>query len=59
MPTPWQVALALAPAAISRHAAIPGTSSIEHLEQNVAPSLRLSERRIEKLAGVPELVGSR
>ena len=39
---------------------IPGTSSIEHLEQNVtAASLRLSEEDYEKFAGVPELVGSR
>jgi aryl-alcohol dehydrogenase-like predicted oxidoreductase len=35
---------------------IPGTSSIEHLEQNVAAaSLRLSEEEYEKLASVPEL----
>ncbi len=39
---------------------IPGTSSIEHLEQNVAAaSLRLSEEEYVKLAGVPQLVGSR
>ncbi|HEV7511219.1 MAG TPA: aldo/keto reductase [Candidatus Acidoferrum sp.] len=39
---------------------IPGTSSIEHLEQNVAAaSLRLSEEEYAKLAGVPELIGSR
>ena len=39
---------------------IPGTSSIEHLEQNVAAvSLRLSEGEYAKLAGVPELIGSR
>src|SRR5208283_3712352 len=39
---------------------IPGTSSIEHLEQNVAAaSLRLTEEEYEQLAGVPELVGSR
>jgi pyridoxine 4-dehydrogenase len=39
---------------------IPGTSSIEHLEQNVAAaSLRLTEEEYEKLSGVPELVGSR
>lgn len=39
---------------------IPGTSSVEHLEQNLAAaSLRLSEEEYEKLAGVPELVGSR
>jgi aryl-alcohol dehydrogenase-like predicted oxidoreductase len=39
---------------------IPGTSSIEHLEQNVAAaSLRLTEEEYERLLGVPELVGSR
>jgi pyridoxine 4-dehydrogenase len=39
---------------------IPGTSSIEHLEQNVAAaSLRLNEGEYEELAGVPELVASR
>jgi pyridoxine 4-dehydrogenase len=39
---------------------IPGTSSIEHLEQNVAAaSLHLAEEEYEELCGVPELVGSR
>jgi pyridoxine 4-dehydrogenase len=39
---------------------IPGTSSIEHLEQNVgAAILRLSEEECGKLSGVPELVGTR
>jgi pyridoxine 4-dehydrogenase len=39
---------------------IPGTSSIEHLEQNVAAaSLRLAEEEYEELSGVPELVSSR
>ena len=39
---------------------IPGTSSIEHLEENVtAASLRLTDEEYEKLSGVPELVGSR
>jgi len=39
---------------------IPGTSSIEHLEQNVAAaSLRLAEEEFEELSGVRELVGSR
>jgi aryl-alcohol dehydrogenase-like predicted oxidoreductase len=39
---------------------IPGTSSIEHLEQNVAAaSLRLAEEEYEELAGVSELVESR
>ena len=39
---------------------IPGTSSAEHLEQNVAAaSLRLTEDEYQQLSGVPELVGSR
>jgi pyridoxine 4-dehydrogenase len=39
---------------------IPGTSSIEHLEQNVgAATLHLTEDEYEKLSGVPELVGTR
>jgi aryl-alcohol dehydrogenase-like predicted oxidoreductase len=39
---------------------IPGTSSVEHLEQNVAAaSLRLSEQEFEELSEVPELVASR
>lgn len=39
---------------------IPGTSSIEHLEQNVAAALlRLAAEEYEELSGVPELVGSR
>ena len=39
---------------------IPGTSSVEHLEQNVAAaSLQLTEEEFEELAAVPELVGSR
>ena len=39
---------------------IPGTSSVEHLEQNVAAaSLRLTEEEYRRLSGVPELVGSR
>jgi pyridoxine 4-dehydrogenase len=39
---------------------IPGTSSIEHLEQNVAAaSLRLAEDEYTRLAGVPELIATR
>lgn len=39
---------------------IPGTSSLEHLEQNIAAaSLRLSDEEYEELAGVSELVASR
>jgi pyridoxine 4-dehydrogenase len=39
---------------------IPGTSSIEHLEQNIAAaSLRLNNEEYEALSHVPELVGTR
>src|SRR3989440_11948962 len=39
---------------------IPGTSSIEHLEENVAAaSLRLSDLEYEELSRIPELVGTR
>ncbi len=39
---------------------IPGTSSVEHLEENVAAaSLRLSEEEYERMAEVPELLASR
>jgi pyridoxine 4-dehydrogenase len=39
---------------------IPGTSSIEHLVQNIAAaSLKLSEEEFQTLYGTPELVGSR
>ena len=39
---------------------IPGTSSIEHLEQNVAASsVRLKDEEYYELAGVPELIATR
>jgi pyridoxine 4-dehydrogenase len=39
---------------------IPGTSSIEHLEQNVAAAtLRLTKEEFEELSTIPELVASR
>jgi aryl-alcohol dehydrogenase-like predicted oxidoreductase len=39
---------------------IPGTSSIEHLEQNVAASsVRLRDEEYYELAGVPELIATR
>lgn len=39
---------------------IPGTSSVEHLEENVAAAaVQLSQEEYDSLAGVPELVGSR
>ena len=57
---PMQVALAWLLKRSPVMLPIPGTSSIQHLEQNVAAaSLRLSDTEYEKLAGVPELVGSR
>src|SRR5467141_1172255 len=58
--SPTQVALAWLLRRSPIMLPIPGTSSIEHLEQNVAAaSLRLAEEEYEKLSGVPELVGSR
>jgi len=39
---------------------IPGTSSVEHLEENVAAaSVRLTDDEYERLAGVPELAATR
>jgi aryl-alcohol dehydrogenase-like predicted oxidoreductase len=39
---------------------IPGTSSVEHLEENVgAATMRLTDEEFERLAEVPELVASR
>ena len=58
--SPTQVALAWLLWRSPMMLPIPGTSSIEHLEQNVgAASLRLSEDECEKLSDVPELAGSR
>src|ERR1700722_9537789 len=58
--SPTQVALAWLLWRSPMMLPIPGTSSIENLEQNVgAANLRLSEDECEKLFGVPELVGSR
>lgn len=57
---PTQVALAWLLRRSPMILPIPGTSSLEHLEQNMAAaSLRLSEEEYQKLAGVPELVGTR
>jgi aryl-alcohol dehydrogenase-like predicted oxidoreductase len=57
---PTQVALAWLLQRSSVILPIPGTSSIEHLEQNVAAaSLRLKDEEYEELAGVPELVATR
>jgi len=39
---------------------IPGTSSVEHLEENVATaSLRLTDEDYQMFSRVPELVASR
>ena len=58
--SPTQVALAWLLRRSSVMLPIPGTSSIEHLEQNVAAaSLRLEDEEYEQLAGVPELVATR
>jgi pyridoxine 4-dehydrogenase len=58
--SPTQVALAWLLWRSPMMLPIPGTSSIEHLEQNVgAATLRLTDDECEKLSGVPELDGSR
>ena len=58
--SPTQVALAWLLRRSPVMLPIPGTSSIEHLEQNVsAASLRLSEEEYARLARVPELIRTR
>ena len=58
--SPMQIAIAWLLRRSSYMLPIPGTSSLEHLEENVAAaSIRLSEEEYEQLAGVPEIVGSR
>jgi pyridoxine 4-dehydrogenase len=58
--SPTQVALAWLLRRSPIMLPIPGTSSIEHLEQNIAAaSLRLTEAEYEMLSRVPELVASR
>ena len=58
--SPTQVALAWLLQRSPVMLPIPGTSSIEHLEQNVAAgSLHLKDEEYEELAGVPELVAAR
>ena len=58
--SPTQVALAWLLKRSPVMLPIPGTSSVEHLEENVAAaSLRLTDEEYGKLAGVPELVGTR
>ena len=58
--SPTQVALAWLLRRSPVMLPIPGTSSIEHLEQNVAAaSLRLSDEEFQKLFAVPALAASR
>jgi len=58
--TPMQIALAWLLRRSPIMLPIPGTSSIEHLEQNVAAaSLHLSDEEYQKLFAVPALVASR
>ena len=58
--SPTQVALAWLLRRSSVMLPIPGTSSIEHLEQNVAASsLRLKVEEYDELAGIPQLVATR
>jgi pyridoxine 4-dehydrogenase len=58
--SPTQVALAWLLERSPMMLPIPGTSSREHLEQNVAaPSVRFAKEDYEKLSRVPQLVASR
>jgi pyridoxine 4-dehydrogenase len=58
--SPTQIALAWLLHRSPNILPIPGTSSIEHLEQNAtAGSIRLTKEDYEELSGVPQLVGSR
>src|SRR5271170_2475272 len=58
--TPKQVALAWLLQRSPITLPIPGTSSVEHLEENVAAaSLKLTREQFEELAGVPELAAVR
>jgi len=57
---PMQVALAWLLQRSPVMLPIPGTSSIEHLEENMrSASLRLTQEEFQELAGVPELAFSR
>jgi aryl-alcohol dehydrogenase-like predicted oxidoreductase len=58
--TPMQVALAWLLQRSPIMLPIPGTASLQHLEENIrAASLRLTRRESEELAEVPELVPTR
>jgi pyridoxine 4-dehydrogenase len=57
---PNQIALAWLLQRSPRMLPIPGTSSTQHLEQNMAASsMRLTEKEFEELSSVPRLVASR
>jgi pyridoxine 4-dehydrogenase len=57
---PMQVALAWLLQRSALMLPIPGTSSVEHLEENMlAGSVRLTEKEFEEMAGVPELAFTR
>lgn len=56
---PMQVALAWLLRRSPMMLPIPGTSSVEHLEENVATaSLHLSQEEYDDLAGIPQLINS-
>lgn len=58
--TPMQVALAWLLRRSRIMLPIPGTGSIEHLEENVgAASVRLTDEEFDSLAGVPQLIATR
>ncbi|HYT21553.1 MAG TPA: aldo/keto reductase [Candidatus Polarisedimenticolia bacterium] len=58
--SPTQIALAWLLGRSSIMLPIPGTSSVEHLEENIAAaSLRLTDEDYQMLSKVPELVASR
>jgi aryl-alcohol dehydrogenase-like predicted oxidoreductase len=58
--TPKQVALAWLLQRSPIMLPIPGTSSVEHLEENIgAASVKLTAEEFEELAGVPELAAVR
>src|SRR6202035_4475864 len=58
--TPMQIAIAWLLRRSPIMLPIPGTSSVEHLEENVAAaSLRLTEEEYQKLFAVPALVATR
>jgi len=58
--TPKQIALAWLLQRSPIMLPIPGTSSVEHLEENIgAASVKLTPEEFEELAGVPELAAVR